>query len=540
MPLGDVDEATATIQLRVRPGRADDRSVGHRLSLVVSREISRPLEEMRKAAERFARGELGYKLLRARIGRTGRPGRSAQSNGRAACKSASAPSCGKTTSSRPCWPAWSKACWRSTTEQRIISLNKAAGRAAGHRPAPGAGPAAARSGAQRRPAPLHHPRPDLQRADRRRRRAARRSRSACCRPAARRCTTPQAAAIGAVIVLNDVTDFRRLETHSPRLRGQRLARAENAHHVDQRFCRNAARRRDARIPTTPSAFLHDHRQAGRPTERDHRRPAEPVEDRAKRRHRPTSCCSRRRVADVLESAVRTTARPSADERQIDGPCSPATTTVMAQINRQLLEQAVVNLLDNAIKYSEPGGEVQVLGSRNRAAKSRSPSRDQGWASRPSICRASSSDSIASTRPAAASWAAPVWGWRSSSTSCRHQGPCDGGKRAGSGSTFTIHLPLAAQPAIAGDAGRKRGMERAPKSRGMAGRRRRSVSVDKRSAWNGGRRGLWLRRSRWPGRNHFFTPSKASRIRTSSPTGPSRPNFMPNSLRLMAKPPSKPL
>ncbi|MFH1756085.1 MAG: ATP-binding protein, partial [Candidatus Latescibacterota bacterium] len=33
----------------------------------------------------------------------------------------------------------------------------------------------------------------------------------------------------------------------------------------------------------------------------------------------------------------------------------------AQINAPLLEQAVVNLIDNAIKYSEPGSVVEVAG-----------------------------------------------------------------------------------------------------------------------------------------------------------------------------------
>jgi two-component system phosphate regulon sensor histidine kinase PhoR len=36
-------------------------------------------------------------------------------------------------------------------------------------------------------------------------------------------------------------------------------------------------------------------------------------------------------------------------------------TVVANINPRLLEQAVVNLLDNAIKYSEPGDEVLLTG-----------------------------------------------------------------------------------------------------------------------------------------------------------------------------------
>ncbi len=69
-----------------------------------------------------------------------------------------------------------------------------------------------------------------------------------------------------------------------------------------------------------------------------------------------------RVKDVIESAVQN-CEARAQERQISvrAACDETTT---ADINNQLLEQAVVNLLDNAIKYSEPGGEVQVLGSQS--------------------------------------------------------------------------------------------------------------------------------------------------------------------------------
>ncbi|HEY3296091.1 MAG TPA: ATP-binding protein [bacterium] len=63
------------------------------------------------------------------------------------------------------------------------------------------------------------------------------------------------------------------------------------------------------------------------------------------------------VADVVRSAV-TACFPLAEERRIAlrmGRCEELT----APINATLLEQAVVNLLDNAIKYSEEHQEVEV-------------------------------------------------------------------------------------------------------------------------------------------------------------------------------------
>jgi two-component system phosphate regulon sensor histidine kinase PhoR len=63
---------------------------------------------------------------------------------------------------------------------------------------------------------------------------------------------------------------------------------------------------------------------------------------------------------VLEGAV-AACQAAARDRQIEVKleCEPA---VAARLNALLLEQAVVNLLDNAIKYSEPGHQVRVTGA----------------------------------------------------------------------------------------------------------------------------------------------------------------------------------
>ena len=92
--------------------------------------------------------------------------------------------------------------------------------------------------------------------------------------------------------------------------------------------------------------------------------------------------------------------------------------LIARVSPPLLEQAVVNLVDNAIKYSAEGSEVLVpldrVGRRDRRERRATRAR----ASPASTCRGSSSASTASTRRAAATSAAPASAWPSSSTSPR--------------------------------------------------------------------------------------------------------------------------
>lgn len=67
------------------------------------------------------------------------------------------------------------------------------------------------------------------------------------------------------------------------------------------------------------------------------------------------------IREVLEAAARECS-VKAEERQIEVQveCEPS---LRARINAPLLEQAVINLLDNALKYSDARRAVQVLGER---------------------------------------------------------------------------------------------------------------------------------------------------------------------------------
>jgi two-component system phosphate regulon sensor histidine kinase PhoR len=64
-----------------------------------------------------------------------------------------------------------------------------------------------------------------------------------------------------------------------------------------------------------------------------------------------------RIAEVLD-AVSKACRKRAQLKNIKLECE-ADDTIVAQINATLLEQAIVNLVDNAIKYSEPDQTVIV-------------------------------------------------------------------------------------------------------------------------------------------------------------------------------------
>jgi two-component system phosphate regulon sensor histidine kinase PhoR len=161
--------------------------------------------------------------------------------------------------------------------------------------------------------------------------------------------------IGAVVVLHDVTRLKRLEnvrkdfvanvSHELRtpvtlIKGFMETLLDGQPHSPedtQRFLTIVARQAD-RL----NAIIEDLLSLSR-IEQEHEKALINLEQAS--------------IREMLESAVQT-CEPKARERGIvlEVACDP---DLRAAINAPLLEQAVVNLVDNAIKYSEPGQPVHV-------------------------------------------------------------------------------------------------------------------------------------------------------------------------------------
>ena len=166
--------------------------------------------------------------------------------------------------------------------------------------------------------------------------------------------------IGALLVASDVTRLRQLEN----------VRKEFVANVSHEL-RTPLTTIKGFVETLESGALENreeaaqiprhHYRTGEPAKRDHSKTFSCLRSSSVKRRPGTLVFSRRSVLETAQAAVRNYER-AAQLKNIamnvsgDAGCS-------AKVNQPLLEQAIGNLIDNAIKYSEPQRAVEIDVSR---------------------------------------------------------------------------------------------------------------------------------------------------------------------------------
>ena len=150
------------------------------------------------------------------------------------------------------------------------------------------------------------------------------------------------------------------------------------------------------------------------------------------------------IRDMLQAVLHDCQSKAAQrEIQVRVDCDDS---LLARINAPLLEQAVTNLLDNALKYSEPGSEVLITAVENNAEVTIAVS-DHGGLRHRRRALASLVRAVLSRRQGASR---KLGGTGLGLAIVKHPGQAHQGRitvdsTPGVGSVFRIHLPLSHTP-----------------------------------------------------------------------------------------------
>ena len=104
---------------------------------------------------------------------------------------------------------------------------------------------------------------------------------------------------------------------------------------------------------------HPHPERGPPGRAHHRGPPRAVPHRARARSRSPEAVA---VDDIVQEAVERM-RPAAEQAGISVVAEAVPDELVIAGDRRQLTSALSNLLDNAVKYSDPGGSVEVEAAR---------------------------------------------------------------------------------------------------------------------------------------------------------------------------------
>lgn len=357
LPLTTIEEHVRSVRVRVFAGGAAVALLASLVSLFVSRRITRPLEEMKRGAERFARGDLGTHLSPS--GSEEMAGLASSLNDMADQLNERIGSLVKERNEREAlFAAMDEAVIAVDLDERVLEMNAAAARMAGL-------PADTARGRTIQEAIRN---PDLQEFVARALAAeepvegdvvfrGETERFMQARGSALR--GPSGLRTGALIVLIDVTRLKRLEN----MRRDFVANASHELKTPVTSIKGALEtlgERAAELPADLRPFLD---MAGRHSDRlgslvEDLLSLSRIEHAAEGRG---AALDEGPVRPVLEAGIRACeAKASQKKIRVRLDCAEGLT---ARLNANLLEQAVVNLVTNAVQYSEEGSEVTVRGVR---------------------------------------------------------------------------------------------------------------------------------------------------------------------------------